>query len=146
MDLAACIREEKTRDAVERCLQRISEAPYRLGNYLDDLYLEARRNATRGVDVPLGRQYDRISDREIRMVYRRRYPPCANQPSQKLRGLKLLGGPNPTEVRRPRPRHRHDIPARTRTRHPNDGLDHRCLSSYLTIQSIDRLPVRPSTT
>ena len=65
MDFAAYSRDEKTRDAVERCLQRISEAAYKLGSYLDDLYPEARWKATRGVGNPLRHQYDRISDREI---------------------------------------------------------------------------------
>jgi uncharacterized protein with HEPN domain len=65
MDLAAYSRDEKTRDAVERCLQRISEAAYKLGSYLDDLYPEARWKAARGVGNPLRHQYDRISDREI---------------------------------------------------------------------------------
>jgi uncharacterized protein with HEPN domain len=65
MDFAAYARDEKTRDAVERCLQRISEAAYKLGSYLDDLYPEARWKATRGVGNPLRHQYDRIGDREI---------------------------------------------------------------------------------
>lgn len=65
MDFEEYARDEKTRDAVERCLQRISEAAYKLGSYLDDLYPEARWKATRGVGNPLRHQYDRISDAEI---------------------------------------------------------------------------------
>jgi len=65
MDFDAYSRDDKTRDAVERCLQRISEAAYKLGSYLDALYPAARWKATRGVGNPLRHQYDSISDREI---------------------------------------------------------------------------------
>ena len=65
MDLEAYSRDEKIRDAVERCLQRSSEAAYKLGNYLDGLYSGARWKATRGVGNPLRHQYDKISDAEI---------------------------------------------------------------------------------
>lgn len=34
-------RDQRTKDAVERCLQRISEAAYKLGAYIDALYPEA---------------------------------------------------------------------------------------------------------
>lgn len=65
MDLEAHSRDEKTRDAVERCLQRSSEAAYKLDNDLDGLYPGARWKATRGVGNPLRHQYDKISDAEI---------------------------------------------------------------------------------
>jgi len=49
-----------------RCrLPDSSEAAYKLGSYIDELYPEARWKATRGIGNPLRHQYDRISDREI---------------------------------------------------------------------------------
>jgi uncharacterized protein with HEPN domain len=49
MSREAYFADEKTIDAVERCLQRISEAAYRLGPYLDDIYPDAPWKEARGI-------------------------------------------------------------------------------------------------
>ena len=81
MDLEAYSRDEKIRDAVERCLQRSSEAAYKLGNYLDGLYSGARWKATRGVGNPLRHQYDKISDARSGTVCSK---PCPQFASRRL--------------------------------------------------------------
>ncbi len=48
MDFAAYAADPKTRDAVERCLQRISEAACKLGAYLDALYPTVDWKGARG--------------------------------------------------------------------------------------------------
>ena len=54
--------DEKTIDAVERCLQRISEAAYKLGTYLDDLYPDAPWKEARGIGNILQHKYDEITE------------------------------------------------------------------------------------
>jgi uncharacterized protein with HEPN domain len=58
----AYFADEKTIDAVERCLQRISEAAYKLGAYLDDLYPDAPWKQARGIGNILRRKYDEIAE------------------------------------------------------------------------------------
>jgi uncharacterized protein with HEPN domain len=53
------------RDAVERCFQRISEAAYKLGSYLDDLYPEVDWKGFRGIGNILRHQYDEIENPTI---------------------------------------------------------------------------------
>lgn len=65
MEFSGYCADPKTRDAVERCFSRISEAAYKLGSYLDDLYPEADWKGARGVGNLLRHQYDQISDADI---------------------------------------------------------------------------------
>jgi uncharacterized protein with HEPN domain len=58
----AYLVDEKTVDAVERCLQRISEAAYRLDSYVDELYPEAPWKEARGIGNVLRHKYDTLSD------------------------------------------------------------------------------------
>lgn len=62
MSREAYFADEKTIDAVERCLQRISEAAYKLGPYLDDLYPEAPWKQARGIGNILRHKYDEIAE------------------------------------------------------------------------------------
>ena len=54
--------DEKTIDAVERCLQRISEAAQKLGNYLDALYPDTPWKSARGIGNILRHKYDEVAD------------------------------------------------------------------------------------
>ena len=49
MDFVAYSADRKTKDAAERCFQRISEASCKLGGYLDVLYPGIDWKGTRGV-------------------------------------------------------------------------------------------------
>ncbi len=62
MSRDAYFTDEKTIDAVERCLQRISEAAYKLGSYLDDIYPDAPRKNARGVGNILQHKYDQVTE------------------------------------------------------------------------------------
>ena len=62
MSREAYFAHEKTIDAVERCLQRISEAAYKLGPYLDDLYPDAPWKQARGIGNILRHKYDEIAE------------------------------------------------------------------------------------
>ena len=53
------------RDAVERCFQRISEAAYKLGEYLDSLYPDVDWEGARGVGNILRHQYDEVENPTI---------------------------------------------------------------------------------
>ncbi len=52
------LADEMARDAVERCLLRISEAACKLGTYLDALYPETPWRQVRGIGNILRHQYD----------------------------------------------------------------------------------------
>jgi uncharacterized protein with HEPN domain len=62
MSRDAYFADEKTSDAVERCLQRISEAAYKLGPYLDFLYPNAPWKEARGIGNILRHKYDQVTD------------------------------------------------------------------------------------
>jgi len=62
MSRDAYFNDEKTIDAVERCLQRISEAAYNLGTYLDSLYPDAPWKDARGIGNILRHKYDQVTD------------------------------------------------------------------------------------
>jgi uncharacterized protein with HEPN domain len=62
MDFEAHSTDQKTKDAVERCWQRISEASCRLGDYLDEAYPGVDWEGARGVGNILRHQYDGRSD------------------------------------------------------------------------------------
>ena len=62
MSREAYFADEKTIDAVERCLQRIGEAAVRLGPERDARYREAPWKEARGIGNILRHKYDEIVD------------------------------------------------------------------------------------
>lgn len=70
----AYLTDDKTQDAVERCLQRISEAAYKLGNDLDARYPEAPWKQVRGIGNILRHRYDHIEPADIWISIERDIP------------------------------------------------------------------------
>ena len=62
MSREAYLADEKTIDAVERCLHLISEAASRLGPYVDDIYPEAPWKDARGIGNILRDKYDQVTE------------------------------------------------------------------------------------
>ncbi|MFI5022203.1 MAG: DUF86 domain-containing protein [Alphaproteobacteria bacterium] len=62
MSRDAYFADEKTIDAVERCLQRISEAAMKLGPELDARYGTAPWKQARGIGNILRHKYDEVVD------------------------------------------------------------------------------------
>ncbi|MDP6831662.1 MAG: DUF86 domain-containing protein [Alphaproteobacteria bacterium] len=60
LTLADFLRDQKTIDAVERCMQRISEAARRLGSGYDAIYPELELPALRKFGSVLRHDYDEI--------------------------------------------------------------------------------------
>jgi uncharacterized protein with HEPN domain len=65
MDFTTYAGDSKTRDAVERCFQRISEAACKLGPYLDTLCPTIDWKGARGIGNPLRHRYDQISAADL---------------------------------------------------------------------------------
>jgi uncharacterized protein with HEPN domain len=65
IDFATYAADAKTRDAVERCFQRISEAACKIGAYLDARYPNVDWKGARGIGNPLRHQYDQISAADL---------------------------------------------------------------------------------
>ena len=65
MTREAYLADAKTQDAVERCLQRVSEAAYKLGGALDARYPLAPWKQVRGIGNILRHQYDHIEPADI---------------------------------------------------------------------------------
>jgi uncharacterized protein with HEPN domain len=59
-------RQPKTQDAVERCLERISEAARKLGDILDQKHPEVEFPKLRGIGSVLRHDYDEIN---VRLVW-----------------------------------------------------------------------------
>ena len=62
MSREAYLADEKTIDAVERCLHLISEAASRLGPYVDDIYPEGPWKDAHGIGNILRHKYDQVTD------------------------------------------------------------------------------------
>lgn len=62
MDFESYVTDQKTKDAVERCWQRIGEASCKLGDYLDEAYPGVDWEGARGVGNILRHQYDDWGD------------------------------------------------------------------------------------
>ena len=62
MDLAAFERDDKTRDAVERCLERISEAAVKLGDLAPVLMPDQPWQKIRSFGNRLRHEYDSIRE------------------------------------------------------------------------------------
>jgi uncharacterized protein with HEPN domain len=65
MSREAYFADEKTTDAVERCLQRISEAAYKLGTYIDEIYPGSPWKEARGIGNILRHKYDEVTNELI---------------------------------------------------------------------------------
>jgi uncharacterized protein with HEPN domain len=52
--------DHRTCDAVERCMERVSEAASKLGNYLDELYPDAAWRNARAIGNILRHRYDEV--------------------------------------------------------------------------------------
>jgi uncharacterized protein with HEPN domain len=62
--------DAKTRDAVERCLERISEAAKKLGVVMEQRQPNIPWQAIRGLGNTLRHQYDEVDDSVIRDIVR----------------------------------------------------------------------------
>ena len=87
----AFLADEKTIDAVERCLQRISEAAYKIGSYLDDIYPEAPWQDARGIGNILRHKYDQVTDDLIWASIERDIPRLQKSAAQEIERLKKSG-------------------------------------------------------
>jgi uncharacterized protein with HEPN domain len=75
MDLAEFVRDYKTYDAVERCVERISEASKKLGNVAEDLCPEIPWPQVRAIGNLLRHEYDRIDRTRLWYMVERDLPP-----------------------------------------------------------------------
>lgn len=67
MDRDAFLRDEKTRDAVERCLERIAEAARKIGDHLDKSHPNVDLHKLRQFGSVLRHDYDLI---EAEIIWR----------------------------------------------------------------------------
>jgi uncharacterized protein with HEPN domain len=88
MSRDAFFADEKTIDAVERCLQHISEAAYKLGPYLDGIYPEAPWQDARGIGNILRHKYDQVTDDLIWASIERDIPRLRKSAVQEIERLK----------------------------------------------------------
>ena len=63
--------DDKTRDAVERCLERISEAVKKLGPEIEEREPDIPWRSIRGLGNVLRHQYDVVDDQVIREIVER---------------------------------------------------------------------------
>lgn len=77
MDFAAFVNDRKTIAAVERCLQRISEAATKLGDFAVLVMPEQDWRNIRGLGNHLRHAYDRISIDDIWEIVQNRVPRLA---------------------------------------------------------------------
>jgi len=87
MDDQTFISDERTKDAVERCLSRISEAAYQLGNRYDDLIPKAHWAGARGIDNILRHQYDQMKDSDIWEAIIKDQPPLGEAATNEIARL-----------------------------------------------------------
>lgn len=89
MDRQTFERDGRTRDAVERCLERISEAAHRLGQRADELMPGQPWGDIRGMGNRLRHAYDRVSLDIVWNTARDRLPELAAEARRAL--ARLLG-------------------------------------------------------
>lgn len=80
-------RDGRTRDAVERCLERMCEAAHRLGNQADELMPGHPWNDIRGMGNRLRHAYDRVNNEIVWNTVRERVPALAADARQVLERL-----------------------------------------------------------
>ena len=75
--------DDKTRDAVERCLERISEAAKKLGAIMEERQPQVSWRGIRGLGNVLRHQYDAVDDATIARIVEQELGPlrqaCANE-------------------------------------------------------------------
>jgi uncharacterized protein with HEPN domain len=94
LDYQAFERDGRTRDAVERCLERVCEAAHRLGEQAVTLMPEQPWSDIRGMGNRLRHAYDRIDLNVVWNTVRHRLPGLA---ADARHALAKLQGINPTE-------------------------------------------------
>lgn len=67
--------DDKTRDAVERCLERISEAAKKLGAVIEGRQPQVSWRGIRGLGNVLRHQYDAVDDSTIERIIERELGP-----------------------------------------------------------------------
>ena len=83
--------DEKTIDAVERCLQRISEAAYKVGSYLDDIYPDTPWKNARGIGNILRHKCDQVTEDLIWASVEEDIPWLRKSALREIRRLKKSG-------------------------------------------------------
>ncbi len=87
MDRAAFDADRRTRDAVERCLQRLSEAATKLGTHAEELAPGPPWPAVRALGNVLRHAYDQVDPARIWEIVTRDLPPMAVAVEGALRRL-----------------------------------------------------------
>lgn len=87
MDRDAFGRDGRTRDAVERCLERMCEAAHRLGNRAGELMPGHPWSDIRGMGNRLRHAYDRVNNEIVWNTARERVPALAADARQVLERL-----------------------------------------------------------
>ena len=80
-------RDGRTRDAVERCLERVCEAVYRLGERADELMPSHPWGDIRGMGNRLRHAYDRVNTEIVWNTARERMPALAADARRALERL-----------------------------------------------------------
>ena len=93
MTLEQYLADEKTTDAVERCLQRISEAAAKLGSELDTRYPDAPWRQARGIGNILRHRYDDVIDELIWKSIREDLPQLRQSAAAELKRLQAAAPP-----------------------------------------------------
>jgi uncharacterized protein with HEPN domain len=102
MDRSAFERDGRTRDAVERCLERICEAAHRLGKRAEELMPGQPWGDIRGMGNRLRHAYDRISLDIVWNTAQDRLPELAAEARRALARLQGVGQPEkPTDETKP---------------------------------------------
>jgi uncharacterized protein with HEPN domain len=98
MDRSAFERDGRTRDAVERCLERICEAAHRLGERAEELMPGQPWGDIRGMGNRLRHAYDRVSLDIVWNTAQDRLPELAAEARRALARLQGVGQPKkPTD-------------------------------------------------
>jgi len=75
--------DDKTRDAVERCLERISEAAKKLGAIMEERQPQVSWRGIRGLGNVLRQEYDAVNDSTIARIVEQELGPlrqaCVNE-------------------------------------------------------------------
>ena len=93
MDRLTFERDGRTRDAVERCLQRICEAAHRLGTRAEELMPDQPWGDVRGMGNRLRHAYDRVDLDIVWNTARIRVPALATEARRALAELEGRNSP-----------------------------------------------------
>jgi len=92
LDRDAFERDGRTRDAVERCLERVCEAAHRLGERAGELMPDHPWGDIRGMGNRLRHAYDRVNLDTVWNTARRRVPALAADARRVLERLRVEPG------------------------------------------------------